>query len=85
MSALLYAAKLYDYGIDALILQDLGLANLIKKFISEFEMHLSIQGTVYNLQGVKVAKNLGFSRVVLARELFFKRNRINYKRKNCGN
>lgn len=69
LPALRYAAKLYEMGADALILQDLGLADQIQKFMPEFPLHLSTQGSVYNLSGVKMAEKLGFSRVVLAREL----------------
>lgn len=63
-----YAADLYEAGVDALIIQDLGLAYLIKKYIPDFHIHLSTQGTVYNLSGAKTAARLGFSRVVPARE-----------------
>lgn len=68
-AALKYAAFLYENGADALIIQDSGFAALVGKHIPGFELHLSTQGTVYNAEGVRAAKNLGFSRVVLAREL----------------
>lgn len=67
--ALEYAALLYECGADALIIQDLGFAELIRRHIPDFELHLSTQGTIYNIEGVREAKKLGFSRVVLAREL----------------
>lgn len=67
--ALNYAAWLYEAGADALIIQDLGFAALVREQIPGFDLHLSTQGTVYNIEGVKKAKELGFSRVVLAREL----------------
>lgn len=67
--ALNYAATLYKLGVDALIIQDMGFAALVRKHIPDFELHLSTQGTIYNAEGVKMAKQLGFSRVVLAREL----------------
>lgn len=67
--ALEYAAALYSAGADALIVQDLGFAALVRKHIPGFVLHLSTQGTVYNAEGVKKAGELGFSRVVLAREL----------------
>jgi len=41
----------------------------VRKHIPGFALHLSTQGTVYNAEGVKKAGELGFSRVVLAREL----------------
>ena len=67
--ALSYAAELYEMGVDALIVQDLGLAYLLKKYLPDFELHFSTQGTIYDLEGVKAAARLGFDRVVLAREL----------------
>lgn len=68
-SALHYAGRLYEMGADALILQDLGLADLVKTYMPDFPLHLSTQGSIYNLSGVKKAANMGFKRVVLAREL----------------
>ena len=67
--ALEYAAELYNMGVDALIIQDLGFAELVRKHIPDWNLHLSTQGTVYNIEGVRKAKSLGFSRVVPAREL----------------
>lgn len=67
--ALRYAAKLYEIGVDALIIQDLGLGHLIKKYIPDFELHLSTQGTVYNASGARTALSLGYERVVAAREM----------------
>ncbi len=64
-----YAAKLYDAGADALIVQDLGLGRTVKELIPDFELHLSTQATVYNAEGVTAALKLGYSRTVLAREL----------------
>lgn len=66
--ALKYAAFLYKTGVDALIIQDTGLACLIRKYLPDFELHLSTQASVYNLEGVEMAEKLGFTRVVLARE-----------------
>lgn len=67
--ALEYATFLYETGVDALIVQDLGLASLIYKNLPDFPLHLSTQGTVYSLDGVKAAERMGFRRVVLSREL----------------
>lgn len=64
-----YAAKLYEAGADALIIQDMGLGREIKRAIPDFPLHLSTQGTVYNVEGVKAAARLGYDRIVLAREL----------------
>ena len=67
-----YACGLYEMGADAVILQDMGLARLIHKYLPDFPMHLSTQGTVYNRSGVEMAAELGFSRVVPARECSLK-------------
>lgn len=67
------AISLVDYayrcGIDAIIVQDLGLAKKIIELYPDLEVHSSTQMTVYNLDGVKKIEKLGFSRCVLAREL----------------
>lgn len=55
--------------IDAVILQDLGVARIVKKYYPEIEMHASTQMAVHNKKGAEALKNIGFSRVVLAREL----------------
>ncbi len=68
LPAIEYAEYLYEIGVDALIIQDLGFAAMVKKYIEDFELHLSTQASIYNLSGVLQAKELGFSRVVLARE-----------------
>ena len=64
-----YACRLYEMGADALIIQDMGLARLIHKYLPDFPIHLSTQGTVYNVQALDLVKQLGFKRVVPAREL----------------
>lgn len=69
LEAVEYIAKLYEIGIDAVILQDIGLAFLASKYVPDMELHFSTQGSVYNRSGVKNALKLGFKRVVLAREM----------------
>jgi putative protease len=68
-AALEYAAFLYNAGADALIIQDLGFAALVKRHIPDFPLHLSTQGSIYNPEGVRAAQRLGFRRVVVAREM----------------
>ena len=63
-----FVKSLYDIGVDALILQDIGFAMRIKKELKDFELHASTQMTINNYYGAKFLENLGFSRVVLARE-----------------
>lgn len=62
----------YKAGIDAVIIQDLGLAKKIIETYPDLEVHASTQMTIYDLDGVKELEELGFSRVVLARELDIK-------------
>ena len=62
----------YNSGIDAIIIQDLGLAKKVIELFPDLEVHSSTQMTIYNLDGVKKIKELGFSRCVLARELSVK-------------
>lgn len=59
----------YNSGIDAVIIQDLGLAKKVIELFPDLEVHSSTQMTIYNLDGAKKIKELGFSRCVLAREL----------------
>ncbi len=58
-------------GVDAVIVQDLGAAKLVRQICPEIEMHASTQMTVHDLAGVLEAEKLGFSRVVLSREVSF--------------
>jgi len=55
--------------VDAVILQDLGVAHLIKTQYPELQMHASTQMAIHNIEGALFLQKLGFSRVVLAREL----------------
>ena len=56
-------------GIDAIILQDMGVWRLARRHFPGLELHSSTQLTIHNTAGVQVAEQLGFSRAVLAREL----------------
>ena len=60
---------IYNIGVDAVIIQDLGLINLARKHLPELELHASTQMTVHNAAGALFLKKLGIKRVVLAREL----------------
>ncbi|MBQ8481246.1 MAG: U32 family peptidase [Alphaproteobacteria bacterium] len=55
--------------VDGLIIQDLGVARVMKEKYPHFEMHASTQMAVHNREGALYLKKLGFKRVVLAREL----------------
>ncbi|MBO7431586.1 MAG: U32 family peptidase [Elusimicrobia bacterium] len=56
---------------DAIIVQDLGVACLSKKYFPEIKLHASTQLTIHNSYGAIQAKQMGFERAVLARELSF--------------
>jgi len=64
-----YIEFLYVNGVDAIIMQDIGMISLVKEKFPELEVHASTQVHNYNEEGIKLLKNLGISRVVLAREL----------------
>lgn len=63
------ASFAYQEGIDGIIVQDLGLVNILKETTPGLPIHASTQMTIHNTDGVKAAQALGISRVVLAREL----------------
>lgn len=63
-----YLYELHSMGVDAVILQDLGIAWFIKNVLPEMEIHASTQMTQNNSFGLKYLENMGFSRVILARE-----------------
>lgn len=66
--ALETAGTLVSAGIDALIVQDVGLGAELKKR-TDIPLHASTQMTIHNLDGVLFAQQLGFDRVVLSREV----------------
>ena len=59
----------YSVGVDAIILQDLGLLSLIKEIYPNLELHTSTQLTIHNSKGVDFVEGLGAKRVIVAREL----------------
>ncbi|MFI3175226.1 MAG: DUF3656 domain-containing protein [Bacillota bacterium] len=64
-----FVGELYKIGVDALILQDLGVATLIKEHFPDFPLHASTQLTANSLNDVEHLSSLGFQKVVLSREL----------------
>lgn len=59
-------------GIDAVLVQDFGVARLVKAICPELEIHASTQMSLTSAETIAVAQQLGLSRVVLARELSVK-------------
>jgi putative protease len=64
-------AALGAIGVDALIIQDLGVYHLVRQHFPGLELHASTQLSVHNRAGAEALHRLGFRRVVLARELTF--------------
>ena len=69
-------------NVDGIILQDFSLIPLIKQYFPSLPMHASTQMAVHNLDGAQQLRDMGFSRVVLARELSFPE--IENITRNCG-
>lgn len=76
-----YVKFLYDIDVDAIILQDIGMARLIKRELPDFELHASTQMVAHSLEDVKYLESVGFDRVVLAREVTVEE--IKYICDNC--
>ncbi|MDP3057826.1 MAG: U32 family peptidase [bacterium] len=67
-----YINFLYAEGIDALIVQDLGVFNIARKYWPDLPLHASTQMSAHNLNDILVLGKMGFKRAVLARELTIK-------------
>lgn len=67
-----YIAFLYKIGVDAFIIQDMGLFHIIKNNFPDVEIHMSTQASIRNIEGVKYFEELNVDRVVLAREMNIK-------------
>jgi U32 family peptidase len=61
--------QLEQAGVDAIIVQDLGLARLAREVAPELELHASTQMTITSPEGLELAREVGITRAVLAREL----------------
>lgn len=66
--AISYVEKLYQYGTDGLIIQDIGFFSIIKDKVPSMELHASTQMAVREYYGAKYLASLGFDRIVIARE-----------------
>ena len=64
-----YLKFLENVGADAALVQDLGVAKLARECAPNLPLHASTQMTIHNVQGARAMETLGFSRVVLSREL----------------
>lgn len=66
------AKKSAEMGVDGLIVQDLGMARLVRECLPDMKLNASTQMTVHTPEGAGLAREMGFSRVVAARELSLK-------------
>lgn len=64
-----YLLWLFEIGVDAVLVQDVGVAVLARRIIPEMDLHASTQMTIHNRPGAAWAEGLGMKRVVLAREV----------------
>lgn len=69
--ALDYIYKNYEYGIDAVIVQDIGLLHALRQLLPDLNIHASTQMTIHNVEGIEFLKNYGVKRIILSRELSF--------------
>ena len=68
-NAIKLAEHAYNCGIDAIIVQDFGLARYLIKNFPSLDVHGSTQMTIHNLECVQTLEKFGFKRAVLSREL----------------
>lgn len=71
-----------ECGVDGLIIQDLGAADIVRRICPELPRHASTQMTLNSVSGVKAAQELGFTRAVIGREL--SREQIREIAENAG-
>ena len=64
-----YIAPYYERGLDAVIVQDLGVLSAVRRWFPDMSVHASTQMTVTGVDGARLLKEMGVSRVVTAREL----------------
>ncbi len=64
-----YIEPYYEAGLDAVIVQDLGVFNFIKNYFPDISIHCSTQMNITSVHGARYMKSLGADRIVTAREL----------------
>ena len=72
-------------GVDALIVQDIGLVRLAREIVPELRIHASTQMTITSPEGAEFARSLGIERIVLARELSLREiKKFGMRNAECG-
>ena len=64
-----YLSPLYEAGLDAVIVQDIGVLELVREYFPKMDIHASTQMTITGYRGAAFMEGQGISRVVPAREL----------------
>ena len=64
-----YLLPYYENGLDAVIVQDFGVVEFVRKYFPDLDIHASTQMTVTDVYGARFARDCGMTRVVPAREL----------------
>ena len=75
-----YAVYLYEIGVDAVIVADLGVIREIRRRVPKLAVHASTQCSVHNVSGAEIVAALGCERVVPARELSLENIKIMVER-----
>ena len=83
MTAAVNAARMAsEKGAEAILVQDFGLAKVLRRTVPDIPLHASTQMSIHNLAGAEAAAQLGMTRVVLARELSLEE--IRFISKHCS-
>lgn len=64
-----YITFLHQNGVDAVIMQDIGMISLVRKVLPDLDIHVSTQAHTHNFNQIKLLESLGVTRVVVAREM----------------
>jgi len=64
-----YLEQLCNHGADAVIVQDMGILNILNEHLPKLPIHVSTQMSIHNSAGTKMLESIGVKRAVLAREL----------------
>ena len=63
-----YIKFLHENGVDAVIMQDMGMITLVRKVLPNLDIHVSTQAHTHNIEQIKLLESLGVTRIVMARE-----------------
>ena len=64
-----YIKYLHKIGVDAVIMQDIGMITLVRKVLPNLDIHISTQAHTHNINQIRLLEKLGVTRVVVAREM----------------